>query len=142
MIEQFYTHAKHTFTDLEKIQIYLAQVQGMILGIITHLGNKETLDNFVGDDDIKSNITIAHLTTITYSSESDTIYIYFNDCKTGELVKDALEILFLETNEVCKSITTDEVGATFIIELNYGEKEIIKYSMRNKLGSIELKNYV
>ena len=130
MIEQFYTHAKHTFTDLEKIQIYLAQVQGMILGIITHLGNKETLDNFVGDDDIKSNITIAHLTTITYSSE------------TGELVKDALEILFLETNEVCKSITTDEVGATFIIELNYGEKEIIKYSMRNKLGSIELKNYV
>ena len=56
MIEQFYTHAKHTFTDLEKIQIYLAQVQGMILGIITHLGNKETLDNFVGDDDIKSNI--------------------------------------------------------------------------------------
>ena len=142
MIEQFYNHAKNNITDLEKIQIYLAQVQGMILGVISFLGHKETSDNFVGDDDIKSNITIAHLTTITYSSESDTIYIYFNDCKTGKLVKDALEILFEETNEVCKGITTDEVGATFIIELNYGQKELIKYNMRNKLGSIELKNYV
>lgn len=141
MIEEFYNQAKNKMSDLDRIQIYLAQVQGLTLGIITHLAHKDITIDFSADEP-KSNITIAHLTTITYSSETDTIYIYFNDTNTGRLVKESLEVLFNKTNDDCKGITTDEVGATFIIELNYGEKNIIKYNMRNKLGSIELKNYV
>jgi len=127
MIE--YNKDKTRLTDLERIQIYLAQVQGMILGIITHLAH------------INPKITIGHLTTLTYSSETDTIYIYFNNANTGELVKKTLEILFKETEDDCKEITTDEVDNTFIIELNYGAKEVIKYNIRNNLGTRKLRKY-
>jgi len=126
---EFYNQARKNLSDIERIQIYLAQVQGMILGIITHLAR------------LNSHITIAHLTTLTYSSESDTIYIYFNDADTGELVKKTLEILFKETHDDCKEITTDEVGKTYIIELNYGAKEVIKYNIRNNLGTHKLRQY-
>tara|TARA_R110002020_G_scaffold56171_7_gene155670 strand:- start:5145 stop:5531 length:387 start_codon:yes stop_codon:yes gene_type:complete len=127
MIE--YNKDKTKLTDLERIQIYLAQVQGMILGIITHLAH------------IDPKITIGHLTTLTYSSESDTIYIYFNNAHTGELVKKTLEALFKERLDNCKEITTDEVGSTFIIELNYGEKELIKYNIRKNLGTQKLRKF-
>ena len=127
---EYNTHT-YKMSDIERIQIYLAQVQGMILGIITHLAHSQE----------NPKITIAHLTTLTYSSESDTIYIYFNNTITGELVKKTLEALFKERLDDCKEITTDEVGDTFIIELNYGEKEVIKYNIRNNLGTQELKRY-
>lgn len=128
--KDFFNQAKNRMSDIERIQIYLAQVQGLILGIITHVSR------------INPKTTIAHLTTLAYSSESDTIYIYFNNAETGRLVKEAIEVLFRETQEECKEITSDEIGNTFVIELNYRAQAIIKYNKRCNLGTHQLKKYV
>lgn len=111
------TLAEHKY----RIQIYLAQVQGMVLGIMHHL------------QDAYPDTKLKHLTTLTYSPLTDTMYIYFNNHTTGELVKDMILQLFNQTQVDYKNVFSDQVGNTYVVELHYGAQPIIKYNKKMKV---------
>ena len=111
-----------------RIQIYLSQVQGMVLGIMYHL------------QDAYPDIKLKHLTTLTYSAFTDTMYVYFNNPTTGELVKDMILQLFNQTKVDYKNVLSDQVGDTYVIELYYGAEPIIKYNKKMKVKTQRIKN--
>jgi len=83
-------------------------------------------------------IDVSKLENIVYSPTADVIYIYIKDKTTANFLMETLNHWFCHTDPHFKGSVMDEVTKhnTYIIELNYMNKETIQSNKQNNLTKI------
>jgi hypothetical protein len=106
------------------------RIQGLLLQVKSLCENQ--LENiFTLGNDIK----IDSIVNYTYSPNADLVYVYINDNFSGHLLFRELKSLLTKKNGVdMKSIEKDVVNDMFIIELEFGNKKIIKENLQQEVA--------
>ena len=110
-----------------RIQTLLSQIKHISENILKNL--------FTLGNDVNTKSIISY----TYSPHTDIVYIYCNDSYSANLLKRELKHFFNQNNITPKSVEIDEVNKMYIIEVEFGNKEIIELNIEvgAKMNSID-----
>lgn len=103
----------------ERIKSLLTQIKTLSENILKNL--------FTLGNEIHTTSVISY----TYSPNTDIVYIYCNHDYSGQLLLKELKNFFLMNKVQVKGINSDMVNKMFIIEIEFGDKDII--SANNKV---------
>ena len=117
-------------TDAKKrIQNLLVQIKDICENSLKNI--------FTIGNDINTNSIINY----TYSPTTDIVYIYMKDHFSGQLLLTELKNILNHKNGVdMKSIGNDIVNNMFIIELEFGNKNVIKENLQQEADMKSIDN--
>jgi len=113
----------------KRLETLLVQVKGVC---------ESTLQNLFT---LGKEVNTKSIISYTYSPQTDIVYVYCKDSISGNLLYRELQKIFSSENGIdTKSIKTDVVNNMFIIEIEFGDKNMIALNLKENAETKSIDN--